>query len=121
MSQHDLQFEIAFCQSMLERDPGNLTVMEMLAGYYTRAGQIESGLELDRRIVRLDPGNPVSHYNLACSLALAGSPEEALDSLRTAMEQGYLDFEWMREDPDLDTLRQHPEFDTLLAEFQTRK
>jgi len=114
------QFEIEFCHSILKRDPKDLTTMEMLAGLCTRSGRIDEGLEWDRKIVSLDPENAVGHYNLACSLALKAFDEEAVDHLRTAMEKGYRDFEWMEEDPDLENLRENPSFHALLAEFKNR-
>lgn len=117
----DLQFEIDFCHSILLRAPQDLTVMEMLAGLYTKAGRIDEGLELDRKIVELDPDNAISHYNLACSLALKNKPADAIAALRIAMEQGYSDFEWLMEDPDLASLHENPSFSALLSEFQVRE
>lgn len=114
-------FEIEFCRSILKRDPGNLPSMEMLAGFCTRAGRIEEGLEVDRRIVELDPDNAVGHYNLACSLALKQRHEEAVEVLRTALEKGYKDFDWMLEDPDLKSLHEHSGFSALIAEFRIRQ
>lgn len=116
----DHQFEIEFCQSILKQDPDDLVTMELLAGYCTRTGRIDEGLEWDRRIVELDPENAVSHYNLACSLALKNRSEEAIGSLRIALEKGYQDFSWMLKDPDLASLHSQPGFSSLLAEFQKR-
>ncbi|MGA1205708.1 MAG: TPR end-of-group domain-containing protein [Opitutales bacterium] len=117
----DYQFEIDFCRSLLGRDPGNVPVMEMLANYYTRAGRIDEGLELDLRIVELDPDNSVNHYNLACSLALKHRQSEAIAALRVALEQGYDDFKWLLEDPDLENLHDNPSFSALLSEYQADK
>ena len=49
MSKNDYQFEIDFSRSILKRDPHNLPVMELLAGFLTKSGQIDEGLDLDRR------------------------------------------------------------------------
>lgn len=114
----DLQFEISFCEGILRRLPGDVITMEMLAGLYTRAGRVEEGLRLDQKIVQLEPGNPVGHYNLACSHALMDSPQEALAALRKALESGYNDVRWMLEDPDLEELRNFPGFNDLLSEFK---
>jgi len=114
----DLHFEIAFCHSILKRDANDIATMEILAGLCTRSGRLDEGLEWDRKIVSLDPENAVGHYNLACSLALKARNSEAVNQLRTAMEKGYRDFEWMQEDPDLESLRQIPAFQSLLSEFK---
>lgn len=114
------QFEIDFCSSILKRDTENLPVMELLAGYLTKSGRIDDGLEIDRKIVELDPDNAISHYNLACSLALKHLQNEAIESLRTALEQGYDDFNWLMKDTDLQSLHDNPAFSALLSEFQVR-
>ena len=95
----DLQFEIDFCRSVLNHDTENLTVMELLAGYLTKAGELDEGLAWDRKIVELDPNNAISHYNLACSLTLTRQHHAALEALRSALERGYNDFDWMLQDP----------------------
>jgi tetratricopeptide (TPR) repeat protein len=112
------KFEINFCKGILKRDPEYLPVMELLAGYLTKSGNIDDGLAIDRKIVELDPDNAISHYNLACSLALKHMQGEAIDSLRTALEQGYDDFSWLMKDTDLQNLHDNPAFSALLSEFQ---
>lgn len=110
----DYQFEIEFLQSIRNRQPNDLPVLEMLASYLTRAGYLNQGLEIDQQIVQLDPENPTSHYNLACSHALKDDFPNALQSLQQAIELGYDDFDWMRQDPDLETLRQHTDIESFL-------
>jgi predicted Zn-dependent protease len=115
----DFSFDISFCESILRRDPDDLPTMELLAEKLTRAGRLDEGLALDRRIVLANPDNAVSHYNLACSLALTNRTRDAIKALRTAMEKGYREFSWLMEDPDLRRLHDLPEFSALIAEFQT--
>lgn len=112
------QFEIDFCKSILKRGGNDVPTIEMLAGYYTRAGRIDEGLQLDKRIVELDPDYAVGHYNLACSFALKRRSQDAIEALRMALEKGYRDFSWIMEDPDLTSLHKDPAFSTLLSEFQ---
>ena len=112
---HDPQFEIEFFESVHRRCPDYLEVVGLLGGLYTRVGRITDGLKMDRKLVRLDPENPTAHYNLACSLALSNRPLDALETLATALQHGYDDYEWMRQDPDLQSLKTDPEFLRLLA------
>ncbi|KAF0096230.1 MAG: hypothetical protein E1N59_197 [Puniceicoccaceae bacterium 5H] len=114
-------FEITFCESVLRQQPLDADVMEMLAGYYTKAGRIDDGLELDHRLVELCPDNATHHYNLACSLALKGRKDDAVERLRLALQKGYSDYEWMLRDEDLQTLQGFPPFVNLLAEFEIRR
>jgi predicted Zn-dependent protease len=112
---HDPEFEIRFFESVLRRSPGYANVVEILGGLYTRQGRIADGLKMDRRLVKLQPTNATARYNLACSLALAKRKNDALRELRHAVALGYRDFDWMAQDPDLEPLKHHPEFRTLLA------
>ena len=115
---HDHEFEIRFFESVLGRDPGYTEVVEILGSLYTKHGRIADGLKMDRRLVKLQPANATAHYNLACSLALSRRKSEALRSLRNAIDLGYRDFDWMQQDPDLEALKAHPEFLSLLEQLK---
>ena len=112
---HDAEFDIKFFESVLRRGPNYADVVEILGGLYTRQGRIADGLKMDRRLVKLQPDNATAHYNLACSLALFKRKRDALHSLRHAVALGYRDAEWIEQDPDLEALKGHPQFATLLA------
>jgi len=114
----DSAFEMGFFESVLRRAPQYTEVIEILGGLYTKHGRIADGLRMDRRLVRLLPGNATAHYNLACSLALSKRRGEALRSLQRAVELGYRDFDWMAQDPDLADLKEHPEFNALLEQLK---
>jgi tetratricopeptide (TPR) repeat protein len=115
---HDVAFEITFFESVLRREPDYVDVVELLGGLYTQQGRIADGLKMDRKLVKLQPDNATAHYNLACSLALSQRKSDALRSLRRAVHLGYRDFDWMHQDPDLEELKSHPEFLTLLDQLK---
>ncbi len=112
----NLSYEIGFFENLSHRDPKDVRVLSVLAHLYTECGRITDGLRIDRRIVRHDPENPVAHYNLACSLALDDRPEDAVKSLRDAVDRGYADADAMLRDSDLDSLREYPPFLDLVRE-----
>src|SRR5688572_18072545 len=111
---HDPEFETRFFESVLRRDPHYATVVELLGGLYTRQGRIADGLKMDRKLVKLQPGNATARYNLACSLALSKRNTDALKQLREAVALGYRDLDWMQQDPDLEALKKHPQFQELI-------
>lgn len=117
---HDPEFEMRFFESVLRRDGRYTDVVELLGGLYTKHGRIADGLKMDRRLVRLKPANATAHYNLACSLALLKRKADALRSLRHAVKLGYCDFDWMLQDPDLEELKTHPEFLSLLRQLNPK-
>jgi tetratricopeptide (TPR) repeat protein len=118
--QNQLDFEIAFFTGILERTPDYVDVLRILGSLLTLKGRFLEGLKIDRRLVRLRPQDALVHYNLACSYALLKRPELSIKTLRRAVELGYRDFRYMREDHDLDTIRHDPRFRQLLREFENR-
>lgn len=110
-------FELGFFEKLYRRMPSDVRVVSILAHLYTKTGQIDSGLKMDRRLVRLTPDDPTAHYNLACSLALKNRKADAVRALKDAITRGYSDFQWMCTDPDLSVLIGHAGFDKLLKDL----
>jgi tetratricopeptide (TPR) repeat protein len=118
--QSQLDFEIEFYGGILERQPDFVDVLRVMGNNLTLKGRYAQGLQIDKRLVQLRPNDPLAHYNLACSYALLKRSEQALKILRRAVELGYRDFRYMREDHDLDSIRQDPRFRQLLREYENR-
>jgi tetratricopeptide (TPR) repeat protein len=116
--QNQLDFEVAFFAAILEHSPDYVDVLRILGSLLTLKGRFAEGLKIDRRLVRLRPEDPLAHYNLACSYALLKRPDQSLETLRRAVELGYRDFRYMREDHDLETIRHDPRFRQLLREYE---
>ncbi|MCF3648312.1 TPR end-of-group domain-containing protein [Synoicihabitans lomoniglobus] len=110
----DPEWEIGFFESVLRRDPRYVDVVAILGGLYTKTGRIADGLKMDRRMVRLCPRDATAHYNLACSLVLTDRHRDALKTLRRAIELGYVDFDWMENDPDLAPLHDYQVFRDMI-------
>lgn len=109
-------FELGFFEQVRKRMPSDVRVVSILAHLYTQSGRIDDGLKMDRKLARLQPEDPTTHYNLACSLALKGRKADAVKALRTAITLGYMDFQWMRHDPDLAGLQEYPGYQSLLED-----
>jgi tetratricopeptide (TPR) repeat protein len=120
VDQSQLDFELEFFGRILERLPDYVDVLRVMGNYLTLKGRYAQGLVIDKRLVQLRPRDPLAHYNLACSYALLKRPEQALRTLRQAIELGYRDFRYMREDHDLDSIRHDPRFRQLLREYENR-
>ena len=79
-----------------------MDVIELLGGLYTKTGRTSpTACEMDRKLVRLQPGrkHATAHYNLACSLALSKRRPDAIRALRKAITLGYTDRDWMLRGP----------------------
>ncbi len=106
--------ELAFLQRVEKRMPDDIEVMRALGDLYTRTGDTAEGLRVDERLCRLCSEEPIVWYNLACSFALSDRNDDALEALGRSMELGYDDYEWMKKDPDLVSLRNDPRFESML-------
>ncbi len=98
--------------------PGFIDVLRAHGNNLTLKGRYEEGMSIDKRLIQLRPADYLAHYNLACSFALLKQPEQALKTLRRAVELGYRDFRYMKQDRDLDSIRRDPRFKQLLREFE---
>jgi tetratricopeptide (TPR) repeat protein len=118
--QSQLDFELDFFTGILDRHPCYVDVLRAQGTNLTLKGRYVEGLQIDKRLVQLRPTDPLAHYNLACSYALLKRSEHAIKTLRRAVELGYRDFRYMREDRDLDSIRQDSRFRQLLREYENR-
>jgi tetratricopeptide (TPR) repeat protein len=118
--QHQLDFELEFFSGVLERCPDYVDVLRILGNLLTLKGRFQEGLHIDRRLVQLRPTDPLAHYNLACSYALLKRLDQSLKTLRRAVELGYRDFRYMKEDHDLEAVRRDPRFRQLLRDYENR-
>ena len=108
-----LRFQIAICEEALQCDEDSIEVLQFLAQAYTLVGRHEDGLRADRRLVDLCPRDAGVYYNLACSLALTGAPDAALDALEHAVGLGFKDADLLTTDEDLGSLRADPRFEAI--------
>ena len=115
-----LDFEIAFYEKLLRAYPDFVDALTPLAEAYTRRGLYERGLAVDLRLIHLRGSDSLAWYNLACSYSLLRRLDEAIESLRRALELGYEDMVHLRSDPDLINLRHYSPYRKLLESFAMR-
>ena len=78
-------------------------------------GDREGAIREGASAIEASPGDSVMLYNAACLYARLGETRRAVDTLRQAIEAGVRNFAWMKNDPDLDSLRDDPDFQALTA------
>jgi tetratricopeptide (TPR) repeat protein len=115
---NQLDFEVEFYGRILDHCPEYVDVLRVQGNNLTLKGRYAEGLQIDKRLVKLRPGDALAHYNLACSYALLKRTEHAIKNLRRAIELGYRDFRYLKEDHDLDSIRHDPRFRQLLCEYE---
>jgi tetratricopeptide (TPR) repeat protein len=115
--QSQLDFELDFYGQVLERCPAFTDVLRAHGNNLTLKGRYADGLDIDKKLISLRPNDPLAYYNLACSYALLKKTDLSLKTLSRAIELGYRDFRYIREDRDLDSVRSDPRFRKLLRQF----
>jgi uncharacterized Ntn-hydrolase superfamily protein len=84
------------------------------AGALREEGDMEGAVRMAEHAVRLNPGLPGAHYNLACYYSLAGMTDEALETLAHAIELSPEFKAMAREDPDFEPLRNQDAYNLML-------
>lgn len=77
-------------------------------------GKYSEALATYSKILLNDPGDVVALYNSACVQAKLDHPRKAAKLLVVAASSGFIDFERMKNDADLDSIRGEPEYETIL-------
>ncbi len=101
----------------LQLNPDDVRALYMSSGGWVGAGDRERGLRLARRALELEPDEPTVLFSVACTFAQADLIDEALDLLERGVAQGFGHKQWIEQDSDLDSLRDHPRFRDLMERF----
>ena len=86
-------------------------------------GEVEMGKDWTQRALLLDPENLMIRYNVACSLTFRNSD---LDGSLDLLEQYFARIDSPGQirhaeiDPDLDAVREHPRFRSMISEAHER-
>jgi TolB-like protein len=98
----------------LLQNPDDSRARLIYANQLGRAGRREEAIRESVNALALTPGDPMMLYNAACMYVSLGDSSRAIDVLRQAIEAGYSNLGWMKNDPDLISLRDDPAFVKLL-------
>jgi tetratricopeptide (TPR) repeat protein len=99
----------------MDLNPDDPRAATMRAVALCRLGRQEDGLEWAQRALAIDPEDAGVRYNVACLYALEGEAEKAIACLEDAIQVGFGNRDWIANDPDLASLRDHPRFQALIS------
>ena len=77
-------------------------------------GRTDEAVAEGKKALELSPDDPLMMYNVACVFGRLGDVKRAVQLLRSSIEAGLEDYEWLKTDPDFDNIRGEPEFAALL-------
>ena len=99
----------------LELTPDDPRALYMGAMSLSALGETDKARDWNRRALAMDPDDPSVLYNIACAFAVEGQKQEAISTLKKAIDNGFGHWSWIEHDSDLDSLRDDPEFKAMLA------
>lgn len=102
-------------EKRLENSPNDARALCFGSINLLEAGQTEKGMEWLERAKTALGDDALNLYNVACVYSNIGRIDEALDCLEKSVRKGMAEVDWMKNDTDLDNLREHPRFKALLA------
>ena len=109
---------LAVLRQQLEQVPEDVRARILMAAELAGMGEIEETERHLRMALALRPNDTNVLYNAACTYGILKKKQEALDTLKKAIECGYGNVEWIKQDPDLLLLRDDAEFQKLVSRGQ---
>jgi non-specific serine/threonine protein kinase len=107
------EMEILILERQLEIVPEDVRARSLLAADYAYAGRPDDAVRHLEMAVALRPNDSNVLYNSCCCYGVLGKKAEALELLKRALANGYANFDWPRQDPDLSLLHDDPEFQRM--------
>jgi TolB-like protein/Flp pilus assembly protein TadD len=108
-------------RAALEFNPDDTRALNLGAPALLRLGENEKGDRWMKASLDRAPGDPIVLYNAACYYAMAGDHEKAVDCLEKCyLRAGTINPDWLKNDSDLDNIRDLERFIRLLPE-ESRK
>ncbi len=110
------------CERIVAAEPDNGSALGFAVGALAALGEAERAKAWAERALLLDPDNANLRYNFACTLITdLGDVDAALDMLGPRFESMPIEvLNWVRTDPDLDSIRDHSRFRAMLAAAEAR-
>jgi tetratricopeptide (TPR) repeat protein len=99
----------------LELIPDDTRVCLALGWCYKRTGRLEDAIGVLEHAVRVEPGEAILHYNLACYWSLASNRRRALQHLANALEIDGNFRDLVVDERDFDPIRNDPLFQSLTS------
>ena len=106
---------VAF-QKALAIDPEFFDARYNLSIVYALKGDLDRSISSFEELVAGQPTNASAYYNIACLYARQNQTEQATEWLKKAIDRGYDNWEHLKADPDMQTIRHTMYFKNLVKQ-----
>ncbi len=114
LQKRDLTRAIIEFEKSLSLKPDYLEAQNNLAMAYAADHQYDRAIVAFKRLIELDPGNADHYYNIAVLFALQNNVPDSITWLKKAVDQGYQNWELIKSDKDLASIRNTEEYRQLI-------
>ena len=111
---------VARVESHLELYPRDTRALTLGGGAFADMGEKERACEMAERALEIGPDDISVLHNAGCIYANVGKVDRALDIFEKRLAKSMLYRDWIENDPDFDTLRNHPRFIAMLEDAERR-
>jgi serine/threonine protein kinase len=98
----------------LKKYPDDARAHMYHAIHLVQVNKVDEAKAEGEKALKLNPGDSLMMYNAACLYARLGDKHLAAATLKDAVEAGQADFEWIKRDSDLESIRSEPEYIDLM-------
>ncbi|HMU47846.1 MAG TPA: tetratricopeptide repeat protein [Chitinophagaceae bacterium] len=99
--------------------PNDTSLAVLIGELYLKIDNPEKAVAIYKKIMSTDPVEEMfSYYRLAVGYAAWNKPDEALKNLELALQKGYNYFDYIENNPYLDSLRELPRYKELIKKYK---
>jgi len=109
-----VRLALEFFPGYLLRAPDDARAHIFHSAILLSVDRIEESKRRLERAVDLSPNDANMMYNVACNYARMGEKDLAVENLKKAVSNGFVDYEYFKRDPDFESIQDHPGFVELM-------
>ena len=113
----DLEGAAEAWRAILAKDPSNAFAWYRLGYSLHGMGKLEEAVQAANKAAESPEMRGRALFNVACARAVQGKKSEALEALRGAVDAGFKESWYLKNEPDLASIRSEPGFAAILAEL----
>ncbi|MEW6079014.1 MAG: tetratricopeptide repeat protein [Thermodesulfobacteriota bacterium] len=114
LDKNNNQESIAYFLEALKISPNFLPVLIKLGQIYYQNREYNKSIEYFKRVLELQPDLKKTYFNIACLYAKLNDLDMAIHWLQLAVDKGYDNWDNIKKDPDLNSIRQTDDYRRII-------